>query len=272
MSDLLSAIGDLAHGANADLKVLIRKLFEYRGGGTLGFDPPAPEREIGHKQQGPDRHLACKAHHKQGGRFHVDAQRALMIEVRLEFVVEFPKPVVRGVHDSRAIIDAFFDENFGHELLHLEGRERRSLSRQEVVRNPFIANGSGRKDEVAFLERAVQATTHPEEQHGLRIQHRETLDDECRSGRANREVDDRNTIALGVNRTHGGAARLGAIAEHGKAIEVIFEVREDDLLLKLLQITARVTLQNVASDFLLPRIGVDAVGVRDQIRVFFHDP
>ena len=73
-------------------------------------------------------------------------------------------------------------------------------------------------------------------------------------------------------RTHGGAARLGTVAEHCESIEVILEVRQDDLLLKLLQITTRVTLENVASNFLLPRICVNAIGIRDQIRVFFHAP
>src|SRR5436309_2607428 len=115
MSDVLAALGDLAHRLDADLEMGVRELAKHRFRGLLGLDPAAPERQVRDQKQSSDRHFAGESPDEQGGRLHVDRQSALLVELGLESLVKLPKAIIRSMNDSGAVIQAFFNNYLGNE-------------------------------------------------------------------------------------------------------------------------------------------------------------
>src|SRR5947199_10095 len=123
MSDLFTAVGDLAHRLDADLEVLIRILTKDRAGRLLRLDAPSPEREIGHEKQRSDRNFASKSSHKECRRFHFNRQGPFVVKLRFEFIVELPETIVGRMNHARSVVESFLDEDLRDEFLDLESRQ-----------------------------------------------------------------------------------------------------------------------------------------------------
>src|SRR4051794_38345735 len=100
MPDVLAAFGDLAHRLDADFQVQIRVLAKDLPGRLAGLDAVSPEREIRNQEERSDRNFAGEAPDEECRGFHFDCQRPFLVELRLELVVELPKPVIGSMDDS----------------------------------------------------------------------------------------------------------------------------------------------------------------------------
>src|SRR5262245_53094933 len=104
---MFAALGDFAHGLDADLEMQIRVLAEDSLGGFPRLDPVAPEGKVRNEQQCADWNFACESTHEQRRRLHFDSQGALFVELSLELVVKFPKPVIGSVNHPGPVIESF---------------------------------------------------------------------------------------------------------------------------------------------------------------------
>ncbi len=171
------------------------------------------------------------------------------------------------MHDASAIIQPLLDNDLRDKFLNLKGRKRWNLWWHEVLRSTFIPNTRSWNNEVAFFERAMQSPTHAKHQHSFRIHGRQKFDDQRCRRRADREVDNRNSSFLAVYRCKRRAFRLFVAAEIIKTLDVIIEVRQDDLFLEVFQIRSRISLQHIDSDPSLCCVGVDPIVRRIEIRI-----
>ena len=65
------------------------------------------------------------------------------VELGFEFFVKFPKTVVGGVNDTRAVVESSLHDDLRDELLNFEGWQGWNLRRHEVPRGPLVPDCGG---------------------------------------------------------------------------------------------------------------------------------
>ena len=182
-------------------------------------------------------------------RFHIHGHGPRFAQVLLELLVVLPHAAVGGVDRARPVVVTVVAQGGGHGTLQHEGRQRGHLGREVVVRRTLAANTCQRQDIVAQLRLAGNAAALAEEEAGGRLNGAKQVHDERGVGAAHAEVDHRD--ALGRDGAHVCAEtnRLNArlLAEH---IHVVVEIREQNVLAKLLKRHLGVAHEPIARYFL----------------------
>jgi len=247
MLDREALVDELFQGIDTDLQVaghVVRIDGEVALG---GLDALGKHRLVAHQQERPRGRLIEKAGHEYRRRLHVDGHGADFLQVFFEQVVVLPDPPVGGVDGAGPIVSLVVADGCGNSLLQCERRQGGHFRRKIVVARAFAANGGDGQDQIADFGPVFDASAFAEEKHGLRLDRAEQVHDRGRGGAAHAEVDDRDASG-------GGAGHRAVLAAHRyavplrKKLNVVFEIREQDMVPEFIQWHARITRQPVFHD------------------------
>src|SRR3954470_11211195 len=120
MFDHLALFADLGERIDADGEMDVGPVAVYAGIAVACFYAFGRERLVGHEQQCAAGDLVLVTDDEYGGRFHVDADGRVFLELLAEFEVVLPDAAVRGVNDAGSVIETAIDELLRDKLVQLE--------------------------------------------------------------------------------------------------------------------------------------------------------
>jgi len=237
-------VDELLQGIDADLQMAGYIVFVDGQIAFGGFDALGDHRLIAHQQERARGRLIEKAGHEYRRGLHVDGHGADFLQVFFEQVVVLPDPPVGGIDGAGPIIPLVVADGCGNGLLQRERRQGGHLGREIVVAGALSADGGNGQDQIADFGPVFDAATFAEEEYGLRLNRAEQIHDRGRGRAAHAEVDDRDAPS-------GRAGHRAILATHRHAMplrkqfNVMFKIREQDVVAECLQRHARIAREPV---------------------------
>lgn len=247
--DHLALFTDLGERVDADGKMHVGPVAVDTGVALAGLNSFGRKGFIRNKQQRAAGDLVFVANDENGRRFHIDADRRVLLQLLAKFHVVFPHAAVRRVDDAGSIIESTFDQLLGNELMEFEGRQSRHERRQVIVGSTFTADGTNRQDKVADFRGVFEPTAFAEKEHGLGMVSREQIHDRGGVRRPDAEIDDRQAGVVGGG-LHRAVITINVAGKPcGKPLDVVAEIRQQYKVAKAIQRHAGVPREPVSSDF-----------------------
>ena len=238
---------DEAHGLDADADVGGGEVLRHAVVAHFGLDAFGRHGVVRNEEQGTRWDVVEEAAGKECGRFHIYGHGSRFTEVVLKLFIVLPHAAVGRIDGACPIVVVLVAQGRRDGALQHKGRQCRHFGREIVVRCSFATYACQGKDVVAEMRLVRNAATLAQKETGRWFYGAQEVHNQRGVGAANAKVDHRD--AIGRNGAEVGIEtyRLGSRLL-AKEVNVVVEIRQQDVLLEIAQRVARVSAQPVGHD------------------------